>query len=108
MQKLFWAIVAVDAALFLFLLIATLAQRSPADGGREMALFFGVLLPGAAVALAVVLYVLSSSRAWRVVAMLIVAAPLLFIAAVHARSAYIDYAVRQDSLRRSASSERKP
>jgi hypothetical protein len=40
--------------------------------------------------------------------MLIVAAPLLFIAAVHARSAYIDYAVRQDSLRRSASSERKP
>ena len=108
MQKLFWALVAVDAGLFLYLLIATLKQRSPADGGREMALLFGVLLPGALVALAVVLYVLSSSMAWRTVALLIVAAPLLFIAAVRARSAYIDYAVRQDLLRHGASSEREP
>ncbi len=108
MQKVFWALVAVDAGLFLFLLIATLKQRAPADGGREMALFFGVLLPGAAVALAVVFYVLSSSTTWRLVALLNVAAPLLFIAAVHARSAYIDYAVRQDSMRQSASPERKP
>ncbi len=108
MQKLFWALVAVDAGLFFFLLIATLKQRSPADGGREMALFFGVLLPGAVVALAVVLYVLSSSTTWHLIALLVVAAPLLFIAAVRARSAYIDYRVRQDSLRRSVSSERMP
>lgn len=108
MQKLFWTLVAVDAGLFLFLLIATRKQRSPADGGREMALMFGVLLPGAVVALAVVHYVLSSSMTLRLVGLLIVAAPLFFLAAVRARSAYIDYAVRQDSLRRSASSERKP
>jgi len=108
MQKFFWALVAVDAGLFLYLLVATLKQRGPADGGREMALFFGVLLPGALAALAVVLYVLSSSTTWRLVALLIVAAPLLFIAAVRARSAYIDFAVRQDSLRHSVSSERKP
>lgn len=107
MQKLFWASVAVEAGLFLYLLIATLKQRGPADGGREMALIFGVLLPGAVVALAVVLYVFSSSMTWRLVALLIVAAPLLFIAAVRARSAYIDRAVRQNWLRRSASSEWK-
>jgi len=108
MQKVFWTLVAVDAGLFFFLLIATLKQRSPADGGREMALFFGVLLPGVVVGLGILLYVLSSSTTWRLVALLIVAAPLLFIAAVRARSAYIDYAVRQDSLHRSASPERKP
>ena len=108
MQKLFWALVAGDAGLFLYLLIATLKQRSPADGGREMALFFGVLLPGAVVALGVLLYFLSSSMTWRLIALLIVAAPLMFIAMVRARSAYIDYAVRQDPLRRSASPERKP
>ncbi len=108
MQRLFWALVAVDAGLFLYLLIATLKQRSPADGGREMALFFGVLLPGVVVALGVVLYVLSSSMTWRTIALLTVAAPLVFIAAVRARSAYIDYAVRQNSLRHSASPERKP
>lgn len=107
MQKVFWTLVAVDAGLFLFLLIATLKQRGLADGGREMALFFGVLMPGAVVALAVVLYVLSSSTTWRLVMLLVVAAPLLFIVTVRARSAYIDYEVRQDSLRRSASSERK-
>ena len=108
MQKVFWTLVAVDAGLFFFLLIATLKQRSPADGGREMALFFGVLLPGVVVGLGILLYVLSSSTTWRLVALLIVAAPLLFIAAVRARSAYIDYAVRQDSLHRSASPGRKP
>ena len=108
MQKLFWALVAVDAGVFLYLLIATLKQRSPADGGREMALFFGVLLPGAVVGLGILLYVFSNSTTWRAVALLIVAAPLLLVAMVRARSAYIDYAVRQDPLRRRASPERKP
>ena len=100
MQKVFWTLVAVDAGLFLFLLIATLKQRGPADGGREMALVFGVLLPGAVVALAVVLYVLSSSTTWRLVALLVVAAPLLLIVTVRARSAYIDYQVRKHSIGR--------
>ena len=108
MQKLFWALVAVDAGLFLFLLIATLKQRSPADGGREMALFFGLLVPGALVALAVLLYVLSSSTGWRMVALLMVAAPPVFIVAVRARSAYIDHLVRQKPPGPSASPERKP
>lgn len=108
MQKVFWTLVAVDAGLFFFLLIATLKQRSPADGGREMALLFGVLLPGVVVGLGILLYVFSTSTTWRLVALLIVAAPLLLIVTVRARSAYIDYAVRQDSLRRSATSERKP
>ena len=63
-----------------------------------MALFFGALLPGAVDALAVVLYVLTSSTTWRLAALLVVAAPLLFIVTVRGRSAYIDYQVRKHSI----------
>lgn len=61
MNKVFWAIVAVDAAIFVALLVAGLAARVHQDGGREMGLIFGVILPGIFVAVAVLLHVLSKS-----------------------------------------------
>jgi hypothetical protein len=98
-NKAFWVIVSFDAALFLFLLIATLAQRGANGGGREMALFFGVLLPGAVIGLAVLLYVMSSSTTWRLIALLIVAGPGLLLAGIHLRNAYLSYVIRRDSVR---------
>jgi hypothetical protein len=97
MNKVFWAIVAVDAALLVVLLVAGLTAGVHPDGGREMGLIFGVILPGLLIAAAVAVYVLSNSRAVRVVALAIVAAPLLLIAGAHLRSAWIDYQIRQNS-----------
>ncbi|MFB3920710.1 MAG: hypothetical protein ACE145_03265 [Terriglobia bacterium] len=108
MQKLFWTLVTVDGALFLYLLISTLRQRSPADGGREMALFFGVLVPGAIVGLGVLVYALASSTSWRVIGLIIVAAPLVLLAVVRLRSAYIDYTIRHGAVGGDISSGGKP
>jgi hypothetical protein len=97
MSKAFWAIVAVDAALFVFLLVGTLMQPGPFDGGREMALAFSVILPGVVIAVAILLYVFSGSIAWRVVALLIVAGPGLLITGSRLRNAYYDYRIAQDA-----------
>ncbi len=96
MKPLFWSVVALDAALFLGLLIATLAQRAGAnDGGREMGIFFFVLVPAVIIGVAVLLYVFTQALAWKILALIIVAGPGLFIAGGQIRSAYIDYMVRQ-------------
>ena len=97
MNKVFWAIVAVDAALFVVLLVAGLAARAHPDGGREMGLIFGVILPGIFVAVAVLLYVLSKSLPLRVIVLGMVAAPMLLIAGAHQRNAWIDYQIRHNT-----------
>src|SRR5437870_979593 len=89
MNKAFWVMVAVDAALFLFLFVATLVQPGPSDGGRDMALGFGVILPGIVIGLAILLYVFSSSTTWRAIALFVVAGPGLLIAGIHLRNAYL-------------------
>ena len=61
MNKIFWTVVAVDAALFMFLLISGLTESGNSSGGREMGLAFYVILPGIFIGLAVLLYVRSSS-----------------------------------------------
>lgn len=106
MGKIFWAIVVTDAALFIALLISGLTAPAPPDGGREMGLTFGVILPGLLVALAVATYVLTSSPALRVAALGIVAGPGLLIAGAHLRNAWIDRQVRQNALGRGYFSER--
>ncbi len=97
MNKIFWAIVAVDAALFVALLVAGLTARAHPDGGREMGLIFGVILPGIFVAVAVLLYLLPKSLSLRLIALAMVAAPLLLIAGARLRSAWIEYQVRHNS-----------
>ena len=97
MNKVFWLIVAVDAALFLVLLIATLLQSGPSDGGKEMALTFGVVLPAVVIGSAVLLYVFSTSTTWRTLALVIVAGPGLLLAGIHLRDFYINYQIAQKS-----------
>jgi len=101
MNPVFWSVVGLDVALFLGLLVSMLVQRGgSADGGREMGVFFFVIVPLIAIGLAVLLYVFSRSPAWKILALLIVAGPGLFIAGGQIRSAYIDYVVRQNVLGR--------
>ena len=101
MNWIFWTVVVVDAVLFIALLINMLTQSGgSADGGREMGIFFFVIVPLLILGVAVLLYVLSSSTFWKVIAMLIVAGPGLFIAGGQIRGAGIDYRVRQNALGR--------
>jgi hypothetical protein len=97
MNKIFWAVVAVDAALFLFLLVSGLREGGNSSGGREMGLAFYVILPGIFIGLAVLLYVRSSSTIARTLALLIVAVPGLFIVGARVRDAYLNYLIRQDA-----------
>jgi hypothetical protein len=96
----FWTIVALDLAMFLVGLISTMTQHGPNDGGREMALFFGLLFPAAVIGAAVLLYVFARSPAWRVIALVIVAGPGLFIAGSRLRNAWIEHQVAEDLLGR--------
>ena len=97
MNKVFWAVVAVDTALFLILLISGLMESGHADGGREMGLAFYVILPAIFIGLAVLMYVRSTSVIARWLALVIVAGPGLLIAGARVRDAYLSYSIRQDA-----------
>jgi len=101
MNPFFWAVVALDLASFLGLLISMLVQRGGSEsGGREMGIAFFVIAPLLLIGVAVLLYVFTRSPVWKIIALIIVAGPGLFIAGGRIRSAYIDYVVRQNALGR--------
>jgi hypothetical protein len=97
MTKIFWAIVAIDAVLFLVLLVIGLTSRTHPDGGKEMGLIFGVIAPGLLVGLAVLAFTLSRSTFIRAAALAVAAAPLLLVGGSHLRNAWIDYQIRHHS-----------
>ncbi len=95
--QIFWAVVALDAALFLVLIVLGVTSGGPPDGGREMSLVFFVIVPAIVIAGAVLLFIKAESSLWRSVALVIVAGPGLIIAGTRVRSAVIDYQVRQNA-----------
>lgn len=97
MTPLFWIAVALDATLFVVLLVLGLTTKGPSDGGREMALFFYVLVPAVIVGGGVLLFLKSESTVWRLLALIIVAGPGLLLAGTRVRSAAIDYQIRKDA-----------
>ena len=97
MTPVFWAFVALDAALFVILVVLGIATPSTPDGGREMSLVFFVIVPALVVGGAAILFTKAESFAWRLIALGVVAGPGLILAATRLRSAAIDYRVRQNA-----------
>lgn len=97
MTPIFWTVVALDVLLFVVLLVLGLTGTGSPDGGREMSLFFFVIVPAIVVGGAVLLFIKAESSVWRGVALVIVAGPGLLIAGSRLRSAMIDYQVRQNA-----------
>ena len=97
MTPIFWVVVVLDLVLFLVLLVLGLTGTGSPDGGREMSLFFFVIVPAIIVGGAVLLFVKAESSLWRGVALVVVAGPGLIIAGTRVRSAMIDYQVRQNA-----------
>lgn len=94
MNLLFWLIAAADAGLFVAMLVGLL-QSGSHDGGREMGIFFYILLPSAMLLLAVLLHVFSRAAFWRWLALFIVAGPGLLLLGTQVRNVYIDYLIAQ-------------
>ncbi|MEO8139958.1 MAG: ankyrin repeat domain-containing protein [Gemmatimonadota bacterium] len=95
MNRIFWGVVALDTLLFLVLLIATLRDTRASDGGKEMGLFFFILVPCCIIGLAVLLFVYARSAGWRILALLIVAGPGLFLTGSRLRDAWIGHIIRE-------------
>jgi len=100
MPFIFWSIAALDAALFLILLLSFSKQGANTSGGREMGVFFFVIVPCIILLVAVLLFIFSKTEFWRYIALFIVAGPGLFIAGSRIKSFYIDYRVTQNRLGR--------
>lgn len=99
MNIVFWIIVAADTLLFSFMLFGML-QGGSDSGGREMGIFFFVLLPSIVLLLSVLLHVFSRAPFWRILALFIVAGPGLFFLGTQVRNVYIDYLIAQTELGR--------
>ena len=97
MTPTFWAFVALDAALFLILVVLGITGPGTPDGGREMSLIFFVVIPAIIVIGAAVLFTKAESFGLRLFALGVVAGPGLLVAAARLRSAAIDYRVRQNA-----------
>ena len=94
---IFWAFVALDAALLAILLVLGVTTPATPDGGQEMSLIFFVVGPAILIGAAVLLFLKVEASAWRMVALVVAAGPGLFLAGTRLRSAVIDYRVRQNA-----------
>jgi hypothetical protein len=80
MTPAFWAFVALDAALFLILVVLGITSPGTPDGGREMSLIFFVVIPAIIVIGAAVLFTKAQSSGLLLVALGVVAGPRSTIA----------------------------
>jgi len=95
----FWAIAAIDAVLLAVLLVMSLQQRSSQnDGGREMALFFFIMLPGFVLALAMLLFHFSTSLPAKSIALFVVLVPGLYFAKLQIENRIVDRSIEADRL----------
>jgi len=97
MTPLFWIAIAIDAVLLVIVLVLSLSRGDAPGGGREMAVFFSIVVPAIVVAGGAALFLLSESKAKRAVALFMVAAPGLFVATTRLRSAVIDAQVQRNA-----------
>jgi len=83
LKWVFWSIAAIDAALLLVMVIGTLTHDGGGhnDGGREMGIFFFLIVPGVVLTFAVLLFIFTEHVVWRGIAILIVAGPGLYFLA---------------------------
>lgn len=89
--QVFWGIAVIDAALLaVFCVIALLDRGGRHDGGREMGLFFFVLVPAVVLCAAMLLFHFSASWMMKSVALFIVVLPGLWFAKTQIDNRLID------------------
>ncbi|MET0208876.1 MAG: ankyrin repeat domain-containing protein, partial [Burkholderiaceae bacterium] len=91
LAQVFWAVAAIDALLLIvFLAIALQDRAGQHDGGRAMGMFFFIVVPGAVLAAAMLLFHFSASWPPKSIALFIVIVPGLWFAKVQVEDKLID------------------
>jgi hypothetical protein len=89
--QVFWTLAAIDAALLAVLLVITLqSSAGQNDGGKQMGIFFFILLPGAVLVFAMLLFHFSGSVLVKSIALFVVVAPALWFAKQQIEDRVID------------------
>ena len=85
LNKIYWSIVIIEVLAFLVLFVATLGPSPNAggnDGGKEMNLVFGIILPMVVLGVVSLIYWKTSSQVLHVILLLVVTAPVALMANV--------------------------
>lgn len=97
--QVFWVIAAIDAALLAVLLLMTMqSSAGQNDGGKQMGIFFFILRPGAALALAMLLFHFTGSIVPKSIALFIVIVPALWFAKQQIEDKLIDRRIEADRI----------
>jgi hypothetical protein len=79
-NKVFWAIAAVEAAFFVVAFVMTLNQGGHSDGGQEMALAFQIALPFLVLAVASLIFWKTSSPTLHIILLIAMTVPVALLA----------------------------
>jgi len=95
--QVFWAIAALDAVALVVLLLMLLNDpHGQNDGGREMGLFFFIMLPALVLAAAMAMFRFGTSLPVRSIALFIVVVPAIWFAEVKIDERLIDRSIEAD------------
>ena len=79
-NKIFWAVAALGAAFFLIAFVITLNESGHSDGGKEMTLFFLIILPFLALGVVSLIYWKTSSPALHIMLLIATIVPVVLLA----------------------------
>lgn len=97
MNVAFWSIAGIEGLVLAVFCVMFLADdnKSNHDGGRSMALFFFLIIPGAVFGLAILLHVFFTSAVMRGIALLIVISPAIILVVAKGDDFYDTYQAKQ-------------
>jgi hypothetical protein len=89
-NKIFWSIAAAEAVFFVILVVMTATQNGQnADGGKEMGIAFGGILPFLILAIACLIYWKTTSPALHVILLVAITIPSIWLAARWIREPFL-------------------
>lgn len=97
MNVAFWSVAGIEGLVLAVFCVMFLADDNKGnhDGGRSMALFFFLIIPGAVLGLAILLHVFFTSAVMRGIALLIVISPAIILVVAKGDDFYDTYQAKQ-------------
>ena len=97
MNVAFWSVAGIEGLVLAVFCVMFLADDNKGnhDGGRSMALFFFLIIPGAVLGLAILLHVFFTSAVMRGIALLIVISPAIILVVANGDDFYDTYQAKQ-------------
>jgi hypothetical protein len=80
LNKIFWTVAALEAAFFVVAFVITLNENGHSDGGKEMSLFFLIILPFVALGVVSLIYWKTNSPTLHVILLIATTVPAVLLA----------------------------